>query len=84
VAGGQIKTFALSTVIKINKELHTSMTHRPARLQQAFVMARFHFLSKNSINVLLKRSGFSHGSKCVPLSNITKSAREILLAISFV
>jgi hypothetical protein len=28
-----IKTFALSTVIKINKELQTSMTHSPARLQ---------------------------------------------------
>jgi len=37
VAGGQIKTFALSTVIKINKELQTSMTHSPARLPQAFV-----------------------------------------------
>jgi hypothetical protein len=24
-------------VIKINKELHTSMTHSPARLPQAFV-----------------------------------------------
>jgi hypothetical protein len=33
VAGGQIKTFALSHVIKINKELQTSMTHSPARLQ---------------------------------------------------
>jgi hypothetical protein len=28
-----IKTFALSNVIKINKELQTSMTHSPARLQ---------------------------------------------------
>jgi hypothetical protein len=37
VAGGQIKTFALSHVIKINKELQTSMTHSPARLPQAFV-----------------------------------------------
>jgi hypothetical protein len=40
VAGGQIKTFALSQVIKINKELHTSMTHSPARLPQAFVVCR--------------------------------------------
>jgi hypothetical protein len=37
VAGGQIKTLALSTVIKINKELQTSITHSPARLPQAFV-----------------------------------------------
>jgi hypothetical protein len=37
VEGGQIKTFVLSTAIKINKELHTSMTHSPARLPQAFV-----------------------------------------------
>jgi hypothetical protein len=40
VAGGQIKTFVLSHVIKINKELHTSMTHNPARLPQAFVVCR--------------------------------------------
>jgi ribosome-associated protein YbcJ (S4-like RNA binding protein) len=33
IAGGQIKTFVLSTVIKINKEPQTSMTHSPARLQ---------------------------------------------------
>jgi len=38
VAGGQIKTFALSNVIKINKELQTSMTRSPARLPQAFVV----------------------------------------------
>jgi hypothetical protein len=37
VEGGQIKTFILSHVIKINKELQTSMTHSPARLPQAFV-----------------------------------------------
>ena len=37
VAGGQIKTFVLSHAIKINKELHTSMTHSPARLPQAIV-----------------------------------------------
>jgi len=37
VAGGQINTFALSTVIKINKVLQTSMTHSPARLPQAIV-----------------------------------------------
>jgi len=37
VAGGQIKTCALSNVIKIYKELQTSMTHSPARLPQAFV-----------------------------------------------
>jgi hypothetical protein len=41
VEGGQIKTFALSNVIKINKELQSSMTHSPARLPQAFVMHRF-------------------------------------------
>jgi len=35
VAGGQLKTFVLSNVIKINKELHISMTHSPARLPQA-------------------------------------------------
>jgi hypothetical protein len=40
VAGGQIKTFVLSHVIKINKELQTSMTHSPARLPQAFVGGR--------------------------------------------
>jgi hypothetical protein len=38
VEGGHIKTFVLSTVIKINKELQTSMTHSPARLPQAFVV----------------------------------------------
>jgi hypothetical protein len=37
-AGGRIKTFVLSTVIKINKKLHTSMTHSPARLPQAIVV----------------------------------------------
>jgi predicted aspartyl protease len=37
VAGGQIKTFVLSQVIKINKDLHTSMALSPARLPQAFV-----------------------------------------------
>jgi hypothetical protein len=41
VAGGQIKTFALSTAIKIDKQLHTSMTHSPARLRQAFVSGSF-------------------------------------------
>jgi hypothetical protein len=41
VAGGQIKTFVLSHVIKINKELQTSMTHSPARLPQAFVSTSF-------------------------------------------
>jgi hypothetical protein len=41
VAGGHIKTFVLSQVIKINKELHTSMTHSPARLPQAFVVRWF-------------------------------------------
>jgi hypothetical protein len=44
VAGGQIKTFVLSHVIKINKELQTSMTHSPARLPQAFVGGRYFFL----------------------------------------
>ncbi|MFM7858155.1 MAG: hypothetical protein ACKO96_41110 [Flammeovirgaceae bacterium] len=40
VAGGQLKTFVLSTVIKINKEVHTSMTRSPARLPLAFVVGR--------------------------------------------
>jgi len=35
-----IKTYALSNEIKINKELQTSMTHNPARLQLAFVVCR--------------------------------------------
>jgi hypothetical protein len=37
IAGGQLKSFALSNMIKLNKELQTSMTHSPARLQLAFV-----------------------------------------------
>ncbi|MFM7852913.1 MAG: hypothetical protein ACKO96_13585, partial [Flammeovirgaceae bacterium] len=32
VAGGQLENFVLSTVIKINKEVHTSMTRSPAHL----------------------------------------------------
>jgi len=32
-SGGQLKTCALSTAIKINKELQTSMTYSPAHLQ---------------------------------------------------
>jgi hypothetical protein len=44
VAGGQIKTFVLSHVIKISKELHTSMTHSPARLPQAVVGSRISVL----------------------------------------
>jgi hypothetical protein len=33
IAGGQLKNCALSNKIKKNKELQTSMTHCPARLQ---------------------------------------------------
>jgi hypothetical protein len=52
VAGGQIKTFVLSHVIKINKELQTSMTHSPARLPQAFV-----FIFIGAVNIpLIKAS----------------------------
>jgi hypothetical protein len=43
VAGGQLKTCALSNEIKINKELQTSMTQSPARLPQAFVIASLLF-----------------------------------------
>jgi hypothetical protein len=32
IAGGQLKNFALSNMIKIIKELHTSMTHSPRPL----------------------------------------------------
>jgi hypothetical protein len=42
-----IKTCALSKVIKINKELHTSMTHSPARLPQAIVGGSAYLLDFN-------------------------------------
>jgi hypothetical protein len=45
VAGGQLKTFVLSHVIKINKELRTSRTHSPARLPQAFVVGSWNSCS---------------------------------------
>jgi hypothetical protein len=33
MAGGQLKTYALSNEIKISKEMQFSMPHIPARLQ---------------------------------------------------
>jgi predicted aspartyl protease len=78
VAGGQIKTFVLSTAIKINKELQTSMTHSPARLPQAVVgscgiietgfklVKRFGF--KNEKNVHKFQSSFFWNNCSIPVT----------------
>jgi hypothetical protein len=77
VAGGQIKTFALSNEIKINKELHTSMTHSPARLPQAFVSGRF--LVHKLFNIV-KHEFLSQGINVIQFIILIVTGRQVKIS----
>jgi hypothetical protein len=80
VAGGQIKTYALSTVIKIIKELQTSMTHSPARLPQAIVRHSYFFTTVNeNLSVVIGRTFNSYSELYLVFSMSRYSISNLIL-----